>query len=255
MKSEYTWTLITVTYNNEAEIKNFWGNFERSDSIEWIVIDNNSTDESASVAKTLGANVIELGQNFGFSHANNIGLKVASGEYICFLNPDVSITASGLQTLKEAINRYNGLVAPQLLNNDLSLQPNGRGAPTLLNKILSRLNNNRVKANYYLFSQPGQVKKVDWVIGAAVAARKTTFKMLGGWDDAFFVYYEDTDLCIRAEKNGLGVWLVGDCQWVHGWARETSGLNLRAWKYELRSMIKFYSRYPRLILSYPRKVE
>jgi len=253
MKSEYTWTLITVTYNSEADIKDFWGGFQRSDSIEWIVVDNNSTDESASIAKTLGAHVIQLRQNYGFSHANNIGLKVATGDYICFLNPDVSITTSGLQILEEAINRNGGLVAPQLLNSDLSMQPNGRGVPTLSNKILSRLNNNRVKSNYYLFSQPGQVKKVDWVIGAAVAASKATFEMLDGWDATFFVYYEDTDLCLRASNKGLNVWLVGDCQWVHGWARETSGLNFKAWKNELRSMIKFYKRYPRLIRKSPRK--
>jgi GT2 family glycosyltransferase len=82
-------------------------------------------------------------------------------------------------------------------------------------------------------------------MGAAIAGKKSTFTSLGGWDEKFFLYYEDSDICYRANALGLPITVIGDCRWVHGWARETKGINLRAWRYELKSMLRFYRIYRR----------
>jgi GT2 family glycosyltransferase len=74
------------------------------------------------------------------------------------------------------------------------------------------------------------------------------FDRLGGpWDDWFFVYYEDADICLRARRLGIPTLVAGAVRWRHGWERATSTVNARAWKREIPSMMKFYLRYPLLL--------
>src|SRR5690606_31280810 len=108
-------------------------------------------------------------------------------------------------------------VAPQLLNADGTLQPNGRGAPFLAHKVLNRLARRPQHNGYQVFSKPGEQRNTFWVIGAAVLASAETFRSIDGWNERFFLYYEDKDICIRAWQNKLPVTLDGDAQWAHGW--------------------------------------
>lgn len=251
-----SWTLITVTYNSAQTLTRFWSNFAPTPNLTWIVVDNNSSDDSVQIARSLGAQVIESPKNLGFGGANNLGFQKAESDYIAFVNPDVSVDYSSLDALAELIDKTGGLVAPQLLNADGSLQPNGRGWPVLSYKVLNRLKPSLVEGNYRIFAQPGDLLEVPWVIGAALAGNKQTMAQLGPWDERFFVYYEDSDICLRAGKEGIKTYISGDINWVHGWARDTAkvGLNkafFRSWKLELDSMYKFYSRYPKLIFKAP----
>ena len=242
--SEYQWTLITVVFNNQDKLKEYWSEFTTSrEEIEWLVIDNNSDDDSSKVASSLGAEVIKLSRNLGFSAANNIGLASAKGKYVLFANPDLTVQTQDLSKLSSYIDKTSGLVSPQLINSDFSLQPNGRGRASLINKVLSRLGVSRITNSYFKYALPGQEVQVSWLMGAAIAGKKSTFTSLGGWDEKFFLYYEDSDICYRANALGLPITVIGDCRWVHGWARETRGINLRAWRYELKSMLRFYRIY------------
>ncbi|MDF2994256.1 MAG: glycosyltransferase [Microbacterium sp.] len=245
------WSLITVAYNSAQPLAHHWAG-ARPDNVEWIVVDNASTDESSAVARRLGADtVIELPQNIGFGGANNAGFRVARGRYVAFVNPDISVDYSALHDCEEFLDENGGICSPQLTGPDGSLQPNGRMTPSLRNKVFSRLGVKRVVDEYHVYAGPGESPDVDWVIGAAVLGSKSTFSVLGKdgpWDPEFFVYYEDSDLGLRAWKSGVPVRLVGGATWIHGWERATASLNWRAWKLELDSMTTFYRRYPALIL-------
>lgn len=243
------WALITVTYNSAETLKHFWKGFNPGGSVEWIVVDNNSADDSVEVAKSLGARVVALGVNMGFGAANNVGLTHSSSRFVAFVNPDVTVTNSGLDRLREALeDRPMALVAPQLVNPDGSLQPNGRGMPYLANKILNRVAPHRVAEFYHRYANSGDQTHVDWLMGAVVAGSREWITTIGGWDERFFVYYEDSDLGLRNAKRGGASLVLGDVQWLHGWARETKTASLRAWKLEIPSMAKFYARYPKLLL-------
>lgn len=248
MQVSASWSIVTVTFNSAEKLRQFWTT-PIPENVQWIVVDNNSTDDSAAVARELGAAVVIVAErNLGFSAANNAGLKHAVHDYVAFVNPDVSVKFEDLPELAERIKRRGGLVSPQLLNNDGSLQPNGRGAPLLFHKILNRITGGkRLADSYLLFADPGHERSVVWLIGAVVAGRAETFAALAGWDERYFLYYEDKDISLRAWRSGYSVVLCGQFQWTHGWARETTKLRFMPWVREIASMTTFYSRYPEFI--------
>lgn len=249
-----SWTLVTVTYNSAEVLPQFWSSFKPSPTLRWVVVDNNSSDKSVEVAKSLGADVIESSTNLGFGGANNLGFAAADSDYVAFVNPDVTVDFDSLDGLAQIIDKTQGLISPQLINNNGSLQPNGRGWPVLAYKILNRLAPQKVDGKYRIFAAPGQITRVPWFIGAVVASTKEIFDELGPWDEHFFVYYEDTDLCLRAREKNIMSYVIGDYQWTHGWARATAKFNknfFRSWKLEINSLSKFYARYPLLLIKKP----
>lgn len=241
-----TWSLITVTYNSATPIRTYWAD-ERPDDVEWIVVDNGSSDDSVAAATALGATVLATEQNLGFSAANNLGLEAATGQYIAFVNPDVRVDYTDLDRLADTIDVVGGLVSPQLLNMDGTLQPNGRGAPLLLHKVLNRLSRADRRNGYRLFADPDERRNVFWLIGAVVAGSQSTVRSLGGWNERFFLYYEDKDLSIRAWRAGHPVTVLGEMRWTHGWARETTRFHLVPWAREVDSLLRFYSLYPEFL--------
>lgn len=249
MTSDKKWSLITATFNSAEALRRFAAEPLPSD-VEWIVVDNHSNDDSLEVALSLGAKVVSLSENVGFARANNVGLRQASGTHVGFINPDVRVNYDDLPTLAGMLDHavYDCLVAPQLIDPDGTAQPNGRGIPTALRKFGNRLNlKNR---RYRIYANPGENVYVAWVMGAAVFGKRTTIDALGGWNEAFFVYYEDHDQGLRAWANGIRVILTGDVRWVHGWARETNSFRLRPWLLEIDGASKFFSRYPGLLFSH-----
>lgn len=241
------WTVVTVTHNSARRLEEFWTS-PPPDGVSWIVVDNASSDGSASTAWRLGAtDVIELSVNVGFSKANNIGWRSTSSPYVAFINPDVAVGWRGLEPLADVLDSRAVLVAPQLLNRDGSLQPNGRGEPTIWAKLGNRSSLVR-SDSYRRYADLGQILDVSWFIGAAVAARRETLERLSGWDERYFLYYEDSDLGMRARRLGLTSVVHGDVRWVHGWERETTKLHWRPWAREFRAAWRFYRTYPSLLI-------
>lgn len=242
-------SLITVTYNSREALERFWRDREADAHTEWIVVDNCSTDGSAAIAEELGARVIRLPKNVGFSAANNRGLAEARGSFIGFVNPDVRITTAAIDLL-EAIARETGaIVGPQLLHPDGTVQPNGRGFPLLTAKVRNRLKGD--DARYLLTSDRPEPIPVVWLMGAAVFGTRSAVERVGGWDSRYFIYYEDSDIGLRAWRAGVQVLLAPGVTATHGWARETSGrFRWMPWYREIASMTKFYSRYPEMLLTH-----
>ena len=242
------WTLVTVTFNSASTLRRFWPQIEANETFEWVVVDNASQDDSADVAASLGARVVRLPKNVGFGAANNIGFQNSDSDFVAFVNPDIRPELQDLPLLEKYLrNNPLDLVSPQLVNDDGSLQPNGRGLPYLLNKVRNRTAPTALVGSYLQFATAGENISVEWLMGAVVAGRRTRFDDLGPWDERFFVYYEDADLGLRNSKDSGKSVVIGDAQWAHGWARETSNASWHAWKRELPSLLKFYSRYPHLL--------
>ena len=248
----YRWALITVSYNSGEQLRHFWRAVDLGPDVEWIVVDNNSSDESVDVAKRLGARVISLSENIGFGAANNVGFSASASDYVGFINPDIVVKAEDLSGLEEVIDNTGGLVAPQLTDPDGASQPNGRGYPFLLEKVRNRLERNDTASTYRRIAKRGQDLEVVWIMGAVVLGQRDQLQSLGPWDERFFVYYEDSDLGLRAGALGIPCTVTGKFHWIHGWARETTSLRWAPWKLEFPSMAKFYARYPRLLSPFPR---
>ncbi|BBH17115.1 hypothetical protein Back2_14020 [Nocardioides baekrokdamisoli] len=240
---EPTVSIITVTFNSRAALLEYWSGWDGS--AEWIVVDNASTDDSAQVARDLGARVIRLETNLGFSGANNVGARAASGSVLGFVNPDVAIQQPAVRALAERAAGGRRLVAPQLVNVDGSPQENGRGAPYPHRKLAHMFRpSSRANQKYSRVISSG-IENVVWVMGAAVFATREVFDEIGGWNEQFFIYYEDSDICLRALNKGIRTEVLGDVKVTHGWSRATVHERSSAiWKIEFSSAVKFYASHP-----------
>ncbi|MGN9808274.1 glycosyltransferase [Micromonospora sp. BQ11] len=251
MMAGHQWSVVTVTFNSADTLRRCWRGEKAS---EWIVVDNGSADDSVAVAEQLGARVIRLAENVGFSKANNIGVRRAAGEYVLFANPDLEIRPDGFDVLQRHLDAHGGLVAPQLLATDGIAQPNGRGLPYATAKLGNRKvwPLSRMHASYRVVAEPGEAVYVAWVMGAAVAARTADFVGFGGWNEKFFLYYEDHELGLRAWRHGMPVVLLGDVRWTHHWARATNSFQWsRAHTLELQSARTFFGMFPEFVLGLP----
>lgn len=250
-----SWTLVTVAYNSAADLT-LYGT-RPPDDVDWVVVDNASTDDSAAVAEALGARVIRLPKNLGFGQANNVGILAARSDFVGCVNPDVRVNYADLDGVADTLDlldffdadRNGHLLAPQLVNADGTAQPNGRGVPTFARKVRNRVGGTDVTP-YRVYANPGERRYVAWATGAAILARRSVWERLHMWDDRFFVYYEDQDLGLRGWADNIPTVVDGNFRWTHGWARETAGkFRLRPWLLELDGMSRFYSRYPGLLVS------
>jgi len=140
------------------------------------------------------------------------------------------------------------VVGPQLTNPDGTLQENGRKSPFLYRKAQHFLGHESSASNYELRAASDETWRVSWLTGAVIGMKREVFDDLGGWDSGFFVYHEDSDLCIRARLRGYPVLLTGTTRWVHAWGRATRSWSWNSWKLELRSAARFYRKYPALLL-------
>lgn len=247
-------SLITVTYNSRSALQEFWSGYDRSWG-EWIVVDNASTDGSAELARTLGATVVVLPVNRGFAVANNVGAAQARSEALIFCNPDVAGTREGVHRLAARALESGCLVAPQLVNGDGSLQENGRGAPFPHRKLLHMVRRHGAQDDAYARPNHGDgVMEVVWAMGAALAVSRQVFDRIGGWNESYFIYYEDAEICLRALREGVPTVVDGGVRWRHGWARETAkGFSRSAWTHEARSGLRFYTTHPHVVLPVGRR--
>jgi len=245
------WTLVTVTYNSANSVRKYWAANRPPAGINWIVVDNASLDDSARLCRSLGATVVTLPRNIGFAGANNVGLAHCESEFVAFVNPDVRAEYSTLPLLEHAITKTRGLLAPQLLNDDGSVQFNGRGLPFLLDQLAHRgLRLPASRLDDYLPTHcisEEEPHQVAWLTGAVIASAAETFRKLGGWDNRYFIYYEDADMCLRAWQNEIPVAIHPHVRWVHGWARESASQRSPAFKLQLRSAARFFRFYPELL--------
>ncbi|MBS4753302.1 glycosyltransferase family 2 protein [Nocardioides sp. zg-ZUI104] len=247
-----TWTVITVTFNSRAHLERHW--LQRDRSFHWIVVDNQSADGTVDLAREVADEVVVLPENVGFSRANNVGLSRVASPYVAFVNPDVSVPPlrEWGGRFAELIDDYGALVGPQLTYGDGSVQPNARGLPYLGAKVGNRLRPQSARGREYARAEFQVPTFCAWLMGAAVAGATDSVRGLGGWDERYFLYYEDHDLGLRAWRSGVPVIIDPRVNWVHEWQRETTSLNTRAWRRELQAMRHFYSEYPALL--YPRSL-
>lgn len=183
--------------------------------LEVIVVDNASSDGTLdSLKKFRSIKIIENPQNFGFSKGNNIGAKRTKGEFILFLNSDTQIKDKGFLKMTEFFNDKKdvGILGGKLINPDGSAQPSCGKFYTFFNFLIMILGLERLGL---LRLSPNNVKKVDWVSGACFMVRKNLFEKLKGFDEYFFMYIEDMELCFRAKKQGFLTYFHPNIKLVH----------------------------------------
>ncbi len=199
---------------------------------EVIVVDNSSPDKLANLP-TLFPKVkfIFLTKNRGFAAGNNAGLKVAQGDYILVLNPDIAVLAGSIESMLRYLKSNNsvGMVVPQLLNPDRSIQFSVMRfpkwwLPLLRRTFLGDLEWANKWLDWYLYQEWDHlsIKKVDWALGACLLVKREALDQVGLLDERYFLYVEDTDWCRRFWKNGWEIVYLPTAQLVHYHMRESA---------------------------------
>jgi GT2 family glycosyltransferase len=185
--------------------------------------------------------IIENPEQRGFGANHNAAFGVARGEYFCVINPDVRLSAADpLPALLAALDiERAGVAGPRVVTPDGNTEDSARRFPTfgrLLVKLWSRgLLRRTPKPDYVIGEQP---LYPDWIGGMCMMFRSSTFAAIDGFDERYFLYYEDVDLCWRLRRSGLQVVLQPAAVVIHS-ARRSSWRSWRYMRWHLRSMVRF----------------
>jgi GT2 family glycosyltransferase len=223
-------SIIIVNYNVKEFLQNLIHSIEKAAvnlTKEIIIIDNASDDGSVEFIKDKLPQVklIANKTNLGFGKANNIGLKQATGKYLLLINPDTIVAED---TFEKMISFFEsdkavGLAGCKILNPDGTFQLACRrsfpGPWTSFTKVtgLSTLfPRSKIFARYNLtYLDENQTYEVDAISGSFMMMRKEVYEKVGGFDEQFFMYGEDLDLCYRIQKAGYKVFYVHSTQIIH----------------------------------------
>jgi hypothetical protein len=197
---------------------------------EAIVVDNASVDDSWAVITAFGPRVrlIRNTTNVGFSRGVNQGLAATTAPYLLIMNPDCRLVAGAVASLRTALDGNTGcaIVGPRILNPDGSVQGSARGDPDMLTGLFGRTQILRRHLPFAAASKrnvvvddavrSGQLSVVvDWVSGACMLARRAALAIVKGFDERYFLYWEDADLCRRLRTHGYHVRFVPGATAIH----------------------------------------
>lgn len=230
---------------------------------EIILVENNSGEDLSSLLSlSPRLKLVISPKNLGMGGGNNLGLEAASGEYALILNPDTLIQGAAVETLLNYLKTHPevGIVGPKLLNPDGSLQYSCARFPRFFTPLLRRT----FLGDYFAASRDRfqmidfdheTVKEVDWLMGSALMfKRKLTCADGSIWepkfDKLYFMYFEDTDLCRTAWRQGFKVVYHPGAILIHDHARQSAKypwylavfLDPLAWRH-IGSWLKYFLKW------------
>lgn len=184
--------------------------------------------------------VLHNNQPCGFGANHNAAFKCCVTPYFCVINPDIRLEANPFPALLSCLGSTDSaVIVPAVLNLQGGLEDSVRYFPTLLGLVAKALKINNGGYSFRLGAQPFVA---DWVGGMFMLFRAADFAAVGGFDEGFFLYYEDVDICARIWEAGRKVVVCPQASVVHD-ARHTSHTNLRYLRWHLSSMGRYFCKY------------
>lgn len=277
-------SVIIVSYNTRQLLDDCLQSLEQAvapdGGLEIIVVDNASGDGSPQMVQQKYPHVqlVSSPTNRGFSAANNMGTAVSTGRYLLFLNSDTRISPQSLTQPLHYLQTHPtaGAITVQLVYPTGQRDPdNHRGFPTPWNALchfsgLNRLfpRNPRFNGYFQSYLDFNQTHPVEVIAGSFMMMPRPLFEQLGGWDETYFFYGEDIDLCYRIHQSGHHIIYYPHVEVIHykgassGLRKETAEIakppketRVRVAKESVRAMKifyrKFYSqKYPRVLTAF-----
>jgi len=202
---------------------------------EVIVVDNDSKDGVEKVIKKEFPQVrfIQSGANLGFAGGNNVGIRAAQGKYVLIMNPDIFVKDNSIQNLYNYIKQREseniGLVAPRLNNPDGSLQNTAYRfhkltTPIYRRTILGKTKKGKRHLKQFLMDDwdHNSTREVDWVQGSFFISPKELLERVNYFDERYFMYMEDMDLCRKIKQAGKKVIYYPEVQAIHLHRKESA---------------------------------
>lgn len=229
-------SVIIVNYNTAwltAQAVNSIYNSNNDTDFEIIIVDNASEDgdrkELERFARNHDITLLLSDRNLGFGGANNLGARHAAGEYLLLLNPDTIMMNNAIDILhgfakSKGIKICGGNLFDE---NRMPAHSYWQTMPGLFFELSALVNNINLKIKYkgsHEHNMTGTPKPVAYITGADLMICKDTFDELGGFDDDYFMYFEETDLQYRAKILGITPWSVPDAKTIHLESRSTQNV-------------------------------
>src|SRR3984957_5592969 len=223
-------SIIIVNWNSTDYLRRCLGSIYRETkgiSIEVVVVDNASSDDSCArlIRGEFPSVVFHCSdKNLGFARGSNLGYDLSAGEVLLFLNPDTEIQSDVFTRMVKELDSDSsaGAMGSRLLNSDGSLQTSCiQSYPTILNQLLdSEFLRNRFPTSALwgmqpLFARAANPACVDVISGACLMVKREVFAQVGKFDDSYFMYVEDIDLCRRITGAGYTIHYMNDCEVIH----------------------------------------
>jgi GT2 family glycosyltransferase len=249
-------SIIIVSYNTAKLTAQTLSSIKQSlaaspnlkDKTEILVVDNNSSDDSITAInafknKFTHFQLIQNKDNKGFAGANNQAAKRATGRYLLLLNSDTIVQNTALETLVSTAQKENlSVAAAQLLNTDLSIQPQGGSLPTLfhLTNHFFFIDDLPFIGKYFPSTQStglhftqqskidtntDQITPMGWVGGTAMLISHALWEKIGPLDEHIFMYGEDIEFCMRAWKADASIGIVSNAHIIHLGSASSSSEN------------------------------
>ena len=260
MNTQPTLSIIIVNWNSGDQLVDCINSIkvarnETFEIAEIIVVDNGSTDESINNLEQLNfdATIIKNSINVGFAVACNQGAFISSGEYILFLNPDTCLFENSItepvSLMKQPLYADIGICGIKLVDENGVATTSAARFPTLkvmigkilgLSKVMPKLFPTHLLTSADLPTDG----KVDQVIGAFFLIRRNVFDICEGFDERFFVYFEEVDLSLRAKQFGYSSYFFSGASAFHKGGGCSDQVKATRLFYSLRSRLQFgYKHY------------
>jgi N-acetylglucosaminyl-diphospho-decaprenol L-rhamnosyltransferase len=248
-------SLVLVNYNGSDFIDDCLNSIDRVFDCcdrEVIIIDNFSTDDSVKIVKDNFPQfkLITSQVNLGFSKANNLAVKYSQGNHLLFLNTDTILTENTPQILSDYLNQNPnvGAVGSRITFEEGSYQLSAGKLPNLAIELWDKIKYGLDRRWHQLFSgiydrQYSTIREVGWLTGACLMIRRDVFEQIGGFDESFFMYFEDKDICKRVRDAGFKVVYYPETSLIHLLGGSSQGIKKSVNTYYRDSQLYYYQKH------------
>ena len=246
-------SIVVVTWNSAADIDACIDSINLGSEFEVVVVDNASTDATLGLLRQHHhLRLVENSSNLGYAHANNQGIKLATGEYVLLLNPDTRIELGALDALALCLDEHPtlGAVAPRLVSPDGTTQFSVRSFPTTASVFweltgLARLfPRSRVfgrwKMKYFDYDRTSEVEQP---MASCLMIRRAVLDSLDGMDEQFPIYFNDVDLSKRMAEAGWKTAYLADARVVHRHGGSTKQVRTKMIRESHRSTFRYLRKH------------
>ena len=253
--SDLVLSIIIVSYNTKDLLADCICSITEHlprDSCEIIVVDNNSNDGSREYLQAMrDIKAIYNNDNAGYSRANNMGINAAKGKYLLFLNSDTQVLQGSLDKMVDYMEKdnYTGVIGPKLISEDREIiQMSWEFFPNVFMEIIKKaLSPKNIKSSGIIKKIARHLhrrtRSVSVITGASMLARAEAVRQVGMFDEEFFLYFEDTDLCKRIKGAGWKIVFLREAEVVHLLGKSVIGMSENVKKHYRASQRYFYKKH------------
>ena len=235
-------TISIVSHGHGQMIGALLGDLARFPEVTRVLLTYNVREEPVRVPSSLisRTEITDNAAPLGFAANHNAAFKRSNTEFFCVLNPDIRLPQNPFPVLLRSIKSPGvALTAPAVVNPDGRLECTARRFPSPLDLILKLFGMYSGGVRFEIGAPP---VRPDWVAGMFLLLDSRVFAQVGGFDEAFHMYYEDVDLCARLLKGNHDLVICPETSVVHD-ARRTSHRHPKFMAWHLRSMMRYFTRY------------